>query len=564
MADTVILGPDGKPVSSLNYAYAGPGGGSTGRRFIDGASYGDGDRPSWPVRLDSINRLLPAYEWRILVAISEKIVANMDVVKGALWSKAMYTVGRAWLPRFEGEARDWGKLAQEWLVERYYPMCDLRGPMHDFQTTLQMDSVAVDRGGDFGILLTEYASGFPAVQRVPNWRIGELGGGQQQVDSVFTNKNPDGSPFGDGVSNAPLSLAAPLQNNNGVLMNAMGRPLYYRIRVDEGDTSWGQSIAYIDVHASDFIHVYDPEYYEQSRGIPALAASVNKLRDALQSHEWEQLAMLAHSSIVFTEDNETGGPDPSDPRSLAMMASPSDAGASGLQSQQLMGGLVKYFKANSGGKLNSFSSLRPGDSWEKIMDRIIASAMRGINWSPMLAAGRDNPGGQLARADIDQCNKGVTDRQDLLRYPARRMVGRAVCKAIKIGDLPPYPGKDMGGMLKWGFTLPGEISIDDGRDRANDRADYVLGLENEDDILARRGHGSVEDHLYRRARIAGRRKQIQAEVSAEMGVEIGDNDMQLLAPNGNPPDPSVAQSGDDEPPTFPPDPSTDGQSNTQT
>ena len=55
-------------------------------------------------------------------------------------------------------------------------------------------------------------------------------------------------------------------------------------------------------------------------GWPTLSASVGKLRDALQSHEWEQLSMLAHSAIIFTEDNETGGPDLADPRQLALQA----------------------------------------------------------------------------------------------------------------------------------------------------------------------------------------------------------------------------------------------------
>jgi hypothetical protein len=41
--------------------------------------------------------------------------------------------------------------------------------------------------------------------------------------------------------------------------------------------------------------------------------------------------------------------------------------------------------------------------------------------------------------------------------------------------LPPYPGKDIGGFLKWDFSMPPLMTIDEGRDRDNDREDAKFG-----------------------------------------------------------------------------------------
>lgn len=534
MADTpVILGPDGQPTSSALYNYASANVGGSGR-FLEAAS--NGDRPYWPVQLDSINRLIPANDWRVTVAMCEKLVANFDVVKGALWSKAMFSVGRAWLPKFAGEAKEWGEIAATWLREQWYPVCNIRGAMHDFRTDLQLDSVNIDRGGDFGILLTEYDGGFPAVQRIPNWRIG-VPGTPAVVDTVFATRDPAGNPLGDGVTPQERKLGTPLRHNNGVISNYADRPIYYRIRVDS--TTYGSaSTDFVDVHARDFIHVYDPEHYDQDRGLPAISASVGKLRDALQSHEWEQLAMLVASSHVLTEWNADGAADPDDTKRV-LLNEPGGPTAAGMTTQTMFGGLYRFLKANSGAKIEQLENHRPGPAWEAMQTRIVNSAIRGINWSPMLASGSANPGGQLARADIIQCRASVDDRQDLFRYPAGRMCGRAVSKAINLGILPDYPGKDLGGFLKWAFSVPAKISIDDGNDAKNRRADYVAGWRTDDDILAELGLGDPEEHWTRRAASVTRRRRIMVLENRKpenltLGVTCGENDMMLLTANGNP------------------------------
>ena len=512
---------------------------SSGGRWLDAADNSGRNRPAEPVRVDDINRLVPAMDRRITVALSERVITNFDVIDGALWSKAMFSVGRAWEPQFLGLAKEWGRIAASWLLNEWYKIGDI-GEAPDMRFNLELDSVTIDRSGDFGILASSYEGGYPATQRIPPWRIGLPFDGIQQVQTVLSTRNPDGSPASGKGQPVEIRLPRPLWLRDGIIYDERGRRLYTRVRQDTG-LSLTPTYEYEDLHRKDFWLIYDRAFYEQGRGWPSTRASINKLRDALKSHEWEQLAMLIASSIGLIEYNETGTQqtDGNDPRILTQ--DPGDSGAPNtpFQAETFYGGLVRFFKAGSGSKLQQFVSQRPGDPWSAFYDRIVRAALRGLNWSPMLAWGKENPGGQVARADIDQCNASVRDRQDLLRSIKAREDGYAVSKAIQLKILPPYPGPDVGGFLKWGYSFPGEISIDDGRDAQNLREDYKMGFANDNHVLAIKGRHDPETHWTERAAYSAMRKRIQAlenqkPENVKLGVVVTDRNMQMLTPNEQP------------------------------
>ena len=197
MADTTppcLLGPNGQPVNSGMFDY-GRGYGYGGRgRFLDAADQGGGKRENWRTDPDSINRLVPPGEFRATVAISDKLIANTDVIKGALRSKADFCVGDALLPTFLGAEKSWGTDAEKWLRESFYPISNLDGDaMSDLRTDMTVGSVRIDAAGSFGVMLSEYDGGFPAVQYIPTWRLfnGDAGGVVDQAAS--TDKSPDGA-----------------------------------------------------------------------------------------------------------------------------------------------------------------------------------------------------------------------------------------------------------------------------------------------------------------------------------------------------------------------------------
>ncbi len=520
----------GRPITS---------GSGSSNRWLDASDNSGRRRPSEPARTDDINRLVPPMDRRVCVALSERVITNFDVVDGAMWMKGMLSVGRAWEPQFLGEAKDWGKKASRWLLDEWYKIGDL-GDLPDSRWNLVLDSVTLDRSGDFGIMLSSYEGGYPATQRIPPWRIGVSRlNGVEMITSVRATRNPDGTPVAAKGEPIEIKLPVPLAMRDGIIYDLRGRRLYTRVRLDNGLTPT-RTDDFIDLHRRDFWLVYDKAFYEAGRGWPSVRASVNKLRDSLKSHEWEQLALLIASSISLIEYNETGTPQGSGDGTAAFVnGAPAPPSAGGLTTQTFYEGLYRFFKAGSGAKLEQFVNQRPGDPWGSFNDRIIHAALRGMNWSPMLAYGKESPGGQLGRSDIGQVNVSIADRQDVLGAIKAREDGYAISKAIQLKILDPYPGPDLGGQFKWGYSFPAEFSIDDGRDAQNLREDYKIGFVNDRKVFAIKGGKTVADHWAERAADVATRQRARIEENAKpenvaLGIVVTDRDMQMLGPNEQP------------------------------
>jgi len=144
------------------------------RTFLKAAENGGGRVPSVPLRvLDPLKKLITYRDWLTTSFLSDKLYANFGVVEGVICQKAMFAVGNAWLPVFFGADEEWGKEARRWLIEEWYPTCDIRGTNYDFVTNLYQQSVAIDRAGDTIKMLSESDNGWPMVQDIPNRQIGQ-------------------------------------------------------------------------------------------------------------------------------------------------------------------------------------------------------------------------------------------------------------------------------------------------------------------------------------------------------------------------------------------------------
>ena len=398
---------------------------------------------------------------RQLVSDSRKLYANVGPAKGAIDAKAMYSVGRSWLPKFEGTDVAWGEQAREWLLNQWYPLADIQG--RDFQTALYLMSVSVDRDGDVGALLTEYENSFPAIQLIPTQAIG--------------------NPSSDKIDKEGRLMSGPYQGLrcfDGVVVNDQGRPVAYYVEEDgtlldlENEDEASEYIS-----ARDFMLLAEPSWVDQVRGFPGFAHAILDLKDLRTVQGYEKMASALASSIGLLEYNETGMADTSDP---TVALGGNYAGAGEIVSKEIFGGTVRHYKANSGSKLEAFKSDRPGDAWQRMMDRLIRNAMSGINWPFELAWDISALGGANTRFIISSAMRTVEDRQDLLRPFAKRAVGYACAKAMKQGILPQSDD-----WWRWSFTMPPRMTSDYGRDAAAQREDYLQGIINLSDICAERG-----------------------------------------------------------------------------
>lgn len=407
-----------------------------------------------------------------LLSDSRKLYANLGPAKGAIDAKAMYAVGRSWLPKYEGADQVWGETAREWLLNEWYPIADISG--RDFQTSLFLASVAVDRDGDVGAILTEYETQFPAIQLLPS-------------EAIFT-------PSDEKLDRDSFLLDGPYQGLrciDGVIINAQGRPVAYHVH-EEGHRHNGEELEEVReyVTARDMMLLAEPAWINQFRGLPGFAHAILDLKDLRTVQGYEKMASALASSIGLIEYNESGLADTSDP-AVALSGAPYVG--QDVAAKEFFGGMVRHFKAGSGSKLEAFKNDRPGDAWQKFMDRLLRNAMAGINWPFELAWDISALGGANTRFVISTAMRSVEDRQDLLKPFARRAVGYAVAKAMKNGRLPANPD-----WWKWSFTMPPRLTVDFGRDAAAQREDYLSGIINLSDICAERGI-DLKSHIAGRA-----------------------------------------------------------------
>lgn len=450
------------------------------------------DRPYEPIEKKDIEDLVPTRDRVTLRSHARRIFLNLGSIRSAINQRAMYAVGRSWSPEYKGQDREFGLTAKAWLADTFYPIGDVRGGMHDFRTNLFTWSTAIDVDGEIFILLTETKGGFPQYQGIASHRIA----------------NPN------GTNNGPMRGGF---LNDGIIYYPSGAPKEYAFVDKMGNLSeW--------IPAENIIHLYDPEWQHQGRGLSGLTHCINDCRDIIQSTEWERLAMMQMSSISMVEYNESGGPDMDDPGTeLAQSEANPDKG---IAVQSLDGGTVRYFKSNSGGKIEQLKSDRPGNPFLEFHDRLLRSAYAGLNWPSAFYYGHAAGGGTAQRMEIAMAQRAIEDRQDLLFYAARRIVGYAVAKAQKRGDLPQSPE-----WYQWEFSYPPKLTIDDGRITKELETLWKIGAVNMREIVGMRGKGSLEAHYQERAEEVALRKLAAEAAEYKYDVDIEDREMAMLTPN---------------------------------
>ena len=247
--------------------------------------------------------------------------------------------------------------------------------------------------------------------------------------------------------------------------------------------------------------------------------------------------MMQMSSISLIEYNDNGGPDMDDPFT-ALTGVQGDNNKMVVES--LDGGTVRYFKSNSGGKIETLVNNRPGNPFLDFHDRLLKAAFAGLNWPYAFYNGHGAGGGTAQRTEIAMAQRSIEDRQDLLFYAAKRIVGYAIAKAQKRGDLPASPD-----WWQWDFSTPPKLTIDDGRITKELETLWKIGAVNMRDIVAMRGK-TYEEHIRERADEVAMRK-LAAETASEIhGVPIEDREMSMLTPNETAAAPAPARRMDRE------------------
>lgn len=467
-------------------------------RFATSANRHDRSAPPEPLFTDDFDKLVPDWDRKSLVSGSRKMFMNFPPYEGMITMKADNAIGRAWDARFLGEDKEWGKTATDWILNQWYGMCDVHGT--DFKSLLWLDSVALDRDGDYLVVFEPTPSGWPMTRRIPANRIGQrMTHGSEVIEGKYKGA----------------------KMRHGLIFDRAGRVIAFNILGDFPADD-------VQISANDCVFNCDKNWHDQSRGMPVGSSALKFIRSSLLSHEWEQMAMLMVSSIGLVEYNESGGPDIDDPSYRPPVDNNGDVTGEKPTTEVLQNGTIRYFRSNSGGKVEQIKHDRPGDMWDRFQDRVIRFMCRGGKWPYELTWKASEINAAMVRNIQEQARMSVEDRQDTIHVSAIRQVRWAVAKAIKEGILPKPKNQD--DWWKWGFIMPRKFSIDAGRDAQQRREDYKIGIKNKSQIVSEEG-GNLEEMEDDRIDTVFRYEKKIREREATEGFTVDRRKFEMMTPN---------------------------------
>ena len=432
--------------------------------------------------------LFPARDIRLMRSACRTLYENNGVVKGAINLIADYSVGDAFDPIYKGKNAEWGKMASEWL-EIWYSRCDVRGPLFDFRTTLNIDSVSLDRDGWGFCAKIKDETGYPQLQHIPGHRVGV--------------REPNLGLVEKGTYKG-------LRIVNGSILDDVGRVVAYRVL--------GANEALdVDVSSASLMPLIDVRYYDQSSGIPSLSHGINDMKNMAKSSEYELMRQVIESQIALIEHNSDGEFDPD---------KTSGTTGSGVAVQEMEGGQYVYMKANSGENISTLApSGNPSDQFINFHNRLTRATLIGMGLSSGIVVQPEGQG-TADRADLAKADKAIAKRQSILKKHAKQKLLFALGCAIDRGDLPADPD-----WMQWAFTLPRKLSIDLGRDSKTQLAEYNAGILTLTDI---KGDGKVEQHLRENAVNNAKAILIKEDVEKEFKVKIDNRALRMFTPNDQP------------------------------
>lgn len=422
-----------------------------------------------------------------LTAISQcrEVYCNFPIIKSGIDILNNWCFGTGYNPSFRGtksEENEWGDIAENWLMNNWFPVCNKNG-VADFRQTLKLISKAIDLDGDILVIFDENKDGYPLIRTIPSHRIGSRKEGEEFRGNVIV----------DGVV---------IKNN---------RPIGYKILGETEDED-------VILSANVCKLVFDPQFSDNNiRGIPSLLTAISDTQHIQDIEELTKLGLKAAAAINLVINTETG--DAQDESTL--LIDEQDVNTNGLLSttpkvipSEYNGsmGYARYFKANSGEKIEVVNDQRPAQNVQAFLDRIERRVLASVGVPIEFIV--NNNGSAATRLTVDNFRNTIKSRQAIVDKIAKLMVVYALNKAAASG-LIPYNNTD--DWYMWQFDHPKMPSIDSGNDKSAAREDYKLGLRSKQSICIENGDNG-EDVDEQRYKEELRLSTLAKQLSQEAGI----------------------------------------------
>lgn len=375
------------------------------------------------------HRNISALGRRTLMTAGREAFWNIPAVQGMVLEQANLAVS-TFIPQYYGANKAWGAQAEDWLYQ-WHKIGDVAGAPNDFESWVFGMIVAQIVDGDEGYLLTgnDPDQGYPMWQRIPAHRI-------YSYDYVVVGGEFDGARLIDGC-----------------IVNDYGRVIGYRVNDEE--PLGAATINYRDISTRDMGLTFFPLFPGQLRGLSLLASSLFNFKDSIEFDRFEMLAQKVFASQTIIEQNETGDVDSAKALVTLQPTYDTSGNQTAPATQYLDGGEYRYFKANTGSKLEAFAWDRPAAAAQNFQERKIRDAFRGTEWDSFFSLDPQAVGGAPMRVIVAKINQVLKKRRKTVEKACNRVDGYGISKAIKLGDLP----EDVD-WWKWEYQGPGDVTAD--------------------------------------------------------------------------------------------------------
>jgi capsid protein len=373
-----------------------------------------------------------------LVRLSRWLEKNNGFYKQIIRDTAIYVCGDGYTLQCLGGDGEWQSLVEtEWAQESVSPEVTGRFSMLE---SIIIICETIDRDGEIFAIKT-IIDGEPKFQLIETHRV-----------------------------STPVKMIGRKEVIDGIQYNKVGRPVAYFVEQANGHER---------IPAASMMHIYDPEHASAGRSYPPHQHAINNLRDEMDLLSFEKLAAKDNSRVSRILQTADPTPDIGD----VGLGTPTNGPMNQTQPEVLsrsLGGVTAVLAPNE--KLVEHTPARPTAAFNGFIEHLRRdSIMGGMPYE--FVADPNKLGGSSARLVVSKAGRYIGRRQNVVitRFLSPYFIFWCGTK-IASGTLPSAKN-----WWRTDWQCPKPVTIDQGRDSANNREDIKMGLRTPQEVFGENG-----------------------------------------------------------------------------
>lgn len=440
---------------------------------------------------------------------SREMFSQLPFISVAIRTLANFAISDSYLPIYTGKDKEWWQEAEEWLLNDFYPNCNVRGSHFDFRTSLRLESQLIDVDGDFLLVYGE-EDNFPKFQIIPSNRI-------------CANLN-DNTEVKEGKMKGTIL-------SDGVYYTPQGKPVAYHVRnasnlvnLTTSQLNQDQIYSTRDAHL-----ILDPLYFDKLRGVPSIGSAILQSLSVQQLDELLMEKIKIQSSVAFVESNPRGETPVEYQNTLAKLLEQGNVeGQAGAISPNLhalkvvQGSGIRYVHAE-GGEIKPLDSHDPGNETMDYVERLETQILSTIGVPHTLVFSTDKVSGRVTSAVAEMFRSAIKRRQAIMDKSAKFRVAWALSKAMDKGFISRNNNNEnLAKVVE--FTKPKMFSLDAKYDSAIVIDQYESGFSSLNDattqLYNKTAEATLDEQASEQVMFYKRAKQVAEATGVDLNTVI--------------------------------------------